>query len=527
MAYPSLADYAQAVRDYPHISILDSKLKGGAAKKGPNNQLESISGGFSIVFPFEVGANTFALRCWIRDIRDVETRYQEISNYLKQKNLSYFVDFEFVPKGILVNGDRWPITRMEWAEGVTLCQFIKSNLHAPEVLSKAASKFAKMVETLHAHQISHGDLQDGNILLKRNGTEVEIKLIDYDSLFVPALQGHPDTIVGLAEYQHPSRIAGGGTANEKVDYFSELVVYLSLIALAEKPNLWGQFGQRSEKGLLFVVEDFKNPDQSDIFRELDKLSSDVKLLASKLKGYCEKSSIDQLEPLETLLLRSAPSAKAACERGRDFLRSKRYTDALAEFEKAIRIDSKSMEAHHGLGIAYLQINNLESARRKAEEALKIDANYRPALEVLETVKRKQNALASNFTGSGSSPPPTSQHASSRPTHQNPSHERSLRRHYFYRGLAVVFVVCVVFVLLAMSSMNETIQKLRGQLSDSDLQLASVKNDNQTLQERNSVLHDKNQELRDTLSENETLITSLRNENQRLNDESLTVLPSGL
>ena len=230
-------------------------------------------------------------------------------------------------------------------------------------------------------------------------------------MFVPALRGHSDTIVGLAEYQHPSRIAGGGTANEKVDYFSELVVYLSLIALAEKPNLWRQFGQRSEKGLLFIAEDFKNPDQSDIFRDLENLSPDVKLLASKLKGFCEKSSIDQLEPLETLLLRFAPSAKAACERGRDFLRSKRYTDALAEFEKAIRIDSKSMEAHHGLGIAYLQINNLESARRKAEEALKIDANYRPALEVLETVKRKQNALASNFTGSGSSPPPTSQPAS--------------------------------------------------------------------------------------------------------------------
>lgn len=514
MAYPSRADYTQAVRDYPQYSILDSKLNGGAAKRGPNNQLESISGGFSIVFPFKVGANTFALRCWVRDIEDVETRYQEISNYLRQRNLPYFVNFEFVPEGILVNGSKWPITRMEWAEGETLCQFIENSLHKVNVLKNMASEFLKMVKTLHAHKISHGDLQDGNILIKPIGTDVDIKLIDYDSLFVPTLRGHLDTIVGLAEYQHPSRIAGGGTANERVDYFSELVIYLSIIALAEKPDLWSQFGQRSEKGLLFAAEDFKNPDQSDIFRELDILSSDVKLLASKLKGFCEKSLIDQLEPLETLLLRSAPSAKAACERGRDFLRSKRYTDALAEFEKAIRIDLRSKEAHHGLGLAYLQMNNLESARRKAKEALRIDANYQPALEVLEAVKRKQNASVSNLAGSGSSPPQTSQPASSIPTHQNLSHERSLRRHYIYRGLAVVCVICVVFALV-LKSKNENLRDLKGKLSEIESRFASLDNDNNTLRKKNTGLHNEKRELQGKLSKKDSQLVSLKDENRRL------------
>ena len=106
-----------------------------------------------------------------------------------------------------------------------------------------------MAKTLHTHQISHGDLQDGNILLKLNGTDVEIKLIDYDSLFVPSLGGYPDSIVGLPEFQHPHRMAGGGTANAKVDYFSELVIYLSFRSLAEKPALWSQFGQRTEESV--------------------------------------------------------------------------------------------------------------------------------------------------------------------------------------------------------------------------------------------------------------------------------------
>ena len=283
-----------------------------------------------------------------------------------------------------------------------------------------------MVEALHAHQISHGDLQDGNILLKRNGTDVEIKLIDYDSLFVPALRGQPDSIVGLPEYQHPQRIAGGGQANEKVDYFSELVIYLSVLSLAEKPDLWSQFGKRTEKGLLFTAEDFENPDQSDVFRKLKNLSSDVKQLASKLKEFCEKTSIDQLEPLEAILPKTSPphaydqgiaylkqlasrvkefckpsinqpeplegvllktsSAHIAHKQGIAYLHSEQYNEAIVEFKKAVTIDPKFKEAYHGLGLAYLQMRNFVEAKKGAESALRIDPRYQPTLELLDVIK---------------------------------------------------------------------------------------------------------------------------------------------
>ena len=282
MLWPSQRDYAQAVDYYPHISILDPELRGGNPRRGFNNYLMVYTGGFSIVFPIEVSSSTYALRCWITNIRDAETRYREIADYLRQCRLPYFVDFAYVPEGIFVNGHRYPITRMEWVEGETLCDFIEHNLQDAICLETAAVEFQKMVAALHAHQISHGDLQDGNILLKRNGADVEIKLIDYDSVFVPALRGHPDTIVGVPAYQHPQRIARGVGAAEKMDYFSELVIYLSLLSLAEKPDLWSQFGAPTERRLLFIAEDFKNPDQSDVFRELENLSPDVKQLASKL-----------------------------------------------------------------------------------------------------------------------------------------------------------------------------------------------------------------------------------------------------
>ena len=384
MLWPSRIDYTQAIGFFPDISILDPTLRGGNPRRGSNNYLIVYSGGFSTVFPVEVLSNTYALRCWIADIGDAETRYKEISDYLKQYSLPYFVDFAYVPEGILVNGIKYPITRMEWAEGETLCDFIKQNLQDDQCLKTAAAEFQKMVETLHTHRISHGDLQDGNILLKRNGADVEIKLIDYDSLFVPALRGQPDNIVGLPEYQHAQRMAGGGSASEKVDYFSELVIYLSLLSLAEKPDLWSRFGDRTERGLLFTAGDFKNPDQADVFRELESLSPDVKQLASKLKEFC-KRSVDQLEPLEAILPSSSP-AQIIYDQGLVYLHSNRYSEAIVEFEKAIGLDPNYKEVHHGLGLAHLKMGNLGEAKKAAEAALRIAPSYQPARALLDVIK---------------------------------------------------------------------------------------------------------------------------------------------
>ena len=54
----------------------------------------------------------------------------------------------------------------------------------------------------------------------------------------------------------------------------------------------------------------------------------------------------------------------------------------------------------------MQIGNLDLAKRKAEDTLKIDANYRPALQLLDTVRQmlrniKPNRPASKPSGTPS------------------------------------------------------------------------------------------------------------------------------
>ena len=419
MPWPNRSDYTQAIRDYPQISILDPKLTGGYPRKGSDKNLISYSGGFSIVFPIKMSSNSYALRCWIVDIKNLEIRYRAISNYLEQCDLPYFVNFKFVPEGILVNGKRYPITRMEWAAGETLRNFIEQNLQDARCLKTAAAEFKKMVEVLHAHQISHGDLQDGNILFNRNGSGVKIKLIDYDSLFVPSLRGQSESIFGLPEYQHPQRIKGSVSGREKADYFSELVIYLSLLSLVEKPDLWDQFGNSTEKGLLFTPKDFEKPDQSNVFKMLENLSLDVKRLASTLKDFCRQTSITQLAPLEAVSPK--PDIAASSNQGWDYLKSqqndqaiveflnvinfnpnhknvhygiglaylrgKQNDQAIVEFQKAIVINPKHKEAYYALGLAYLNLENFGNAKRAAEAALRIDANYLIAINLLKLANK--------------------------------------------------------------------------------------------------------------------------------------------
>lgn len=424
MPWPSRSDYTQAIRDYPKISILDPTLAGGYPRKGPDKNLTSYAGGYSSVFPIKMSSNTYALRCWIADIKDLEFRYREISKYLKECDLPYFVDFEFVPEGILVNGTKYPITRMKWAAGETLCNFIEQNLHDARCLKTAAVEFKKMVKTLHTYRISHGDLQDGNIVLNRNGRDVKIKLIDYDSLFVPSLLEQSQTILGIPEYQHPQRFKGGGDGREKADYFSELVIYLSLLSLVEKPALWNQFGNSTEKGLLFTAKDFEEPDQSDVFKVLENLSLDVKQLASTLKDFCRLTSLTQLAPLEAVSQK--PDIATSSNRGWAYLNSEQYNQAIvefqnviainpnykdvhrglglayqrgtqydlaiAEFQKAIVINPKHKEAHYVLGLAYFKIGNLGNAKKAAEAALKIDANYQLAIDLLKILPNEKTTL---------------------------------------------------------------------------------------------------------------------------------------
>ena len=120
MQWPSRAEYTEAVRDYPHVSLQDPELTGGEPRRGRDNFVVSDTGAFSIDFfrlirfpklsHCDVGLKTLVMP------RISTKRYLLTWSRFVYR---YFVDFEYVPQGILVKGPVYPITRMEWIDGVS------------------------------------------------------------------------------------------------------------------------------------------------------------------------------------------------------------------------------------------------------------------------------------------------------------------------------------------------------------------------------------------------------------------------
>jgi hypothetical protein len=212
---------------------------------------------------------TYAVRCFLREFGDQQERYAAISAHLARVRLPYMANFTYLAQGIRVNGRWYPILKMEWLEGDSLQTYVERNLDNPAVLLNLAEQWVQMAKLLRSASIGHGDLQHGNVIV----TGSQLRLIDYDGMYVPALNGRQSHEVGHRNYQHPLRSEREFGAG--VDHFSTWVVYTSLVALSVQPQLWRTHGGGDEC-LIFRQEDFEKPADSRVFRSLEA-SSDVRL----------------------------------------------------------------------------------------------------------------------------------------------------------------------------------------------------------------------------------------------------------
>ncbi|HZI38042.1 MAG TPA: hypothetical protein VFF24_07030, partial [Acidimicrobiia bacterium] len=142
----------------------------------------------------------------------------------------------------------------------------------PAALSYAAIRFGALAEQLRGAGIAHGDLQHGNILVAPGG---DLRLVDYDGMWVPELDGLPGNELGHRNYAHPRRTRDDfGPA---MDAFPSWVVYASLAALSIDPLLWGRL-DGGDECLLFRAADFADPAHSEALACLEA-GGDPRLVA--------------------------------------------------------------------------------------------------------------------------------------------------------------------------------------------------------------------------------------------------------
>lgn len=296
----SLTDVSSSIRN-PDTCIFVDELKGGRPCMLSGTIPVHGSGSFAVVYKYKLAnGSDKALRIWTSDSKDIQpilNTSKEISQELLKLHSDYFLDYNYYNDAILIDGKRYPMTVMEWCKGKPLKEYINCNLQNKKKLGILADNFLKLFHFMHKHGISHGDLQHGNIMVDDKG---HIKLIDYDSLYFPTpfFSKRQEIVKGYESYQHPCRNANK-YMGPKVDYFSELILYISILAIRENPSLWTEYNVLDNDGaMLFAKTDFLNINESRLFKELGSASKQIKTLLDVLVDYLKQKDILNLKPFD-------------------------------------------------------------------------------------------------------------------------------------------------------------------------------------------------------------------------------------
>ena len=280
MKWPTMSDYQEAVQN-PKTCFADKELQGGTPTLNALGLPQPVTGGFCSVYQIANGKTRWAVRCFLHNIQDLQDRYHQISRHLKSNKTKHMVGFLYEKEGIRVRGQWVPVLKMEWVDGLNLDRWVEKHLQDSRGLRKFAERWAELMESLEKAKIGHCDLQHGNVLVDGQGN---IRLIDYDGMYVPPLRGRGSHEKGHPAYQHPER--EGRDFDESVDRFSALVIQASVLALAEKPDLWKKYYE--EDNLIFRRADFQAPDSAPVFKDLEKMGGPVAALSEALREACKQ-----------------------------------------------------------------------------------------------------------------------------------------------------------------------------------------------------------------------------------------------
>lgn len=283
--WPTPQDYNEAVQN-PEHNFSDSQLRDGEIFVGPQGLPVPVCGAFASVYRVRSGGEQFAVRCFLREVRDQANRYKLISEFVQNDDLASTVGFHFIDEGVRVNTSWFPILKMQWVDGLTLDRYVMSKLDDSVALNSLAEKFMHLCLDLQRAGIAHGDLQHGNIMV----SDGELRLVDYDGMFVPSMAGLEAGELGHRNYQHPQRSRTDFGAY--LDNFAAWAIYTSLVALAIDPTLFSTLGA-GDDCLLFKEADFRNSRASVVFELLETHeNAKIRVLAKTVRWNLSQAVCD-------------------------------------------------------------------------------------------------------------------------------------------------------------------------------------------------------------------------------------------
>lgn len=255
------------------VSLPDTGAEELKPYMGADGKPVKYFGKNSVVYKVRSGKELFALKVYTVELYNRWKYLTKVHAFLQTvANSERIVSFEIYDKkpDFTCYNIQLPAQThllMPWIEGDTLSATIKRYCaeNNTEGLKRLTASFIEFAQWLLQSSFVHGDLSPDNIMV----TDSEkLILIDHDNIQFSDLTLTLGQSAWSWGYQHIRR--NPNVIDLFADHFPILVLTLSLRALQNNPALYGKYN--SSNGLLFTIEDFKKPGDSDLYREIERIN---------------------------------------------------------------------------------------------------------------------------------------------------------------------------------------------------------------------------------------------------------------
>ena len=325
--YPLISEYKEAIMS-PEDNF--SELTSLRPVLDSRGEPVMSSGNFAVVFKMrdEKTGKLYAIKCFTRSQEGRAESYRRITEELESVASAYMIPMRWLDNELFVDTtqcdrEEFPVVVMDWVEGEPLDLYVSRHLDDTDVLSMLSYRFNRMAAWLLAQPFAHGDLKPDNIFVRPDGT---LTLIDYDSMFVPSMQGEKARETGNPDYYNP--MYTDDDFNEHIDDFSVVVIALSLKALSLNPSL--KYSAPHDT-LLLTEADFLDHTNSQMLKSITLLSieKDFTLLLGTFYIMLATKSLD-LNPFELLTTEIPNQTEKSKNLHKDYLKDKDTPQGLEE-----------------------------------------------------------------------------------------------------------------------------------------------------------------------------------------------------
>lgn len=249
MNYPLISEYIDAIK-----AAEDNfeELKNLRPVLDEDGQPVMSSGNFAVVFKMTDGKKNYAVKCFTKAQDGRDSAYRFISEELEKVQSPYILKVRYLENELFVDTSQsdeteFPVLVMDWVDGQTLSSFLQNIANnydedysfwseedektALFELKCLPYNFIRAASWLIKQPFAHGDIKPDNIIIKPDGTCV---LVDYDGMYVPAMQGMKMQCMGTPNYRYPS--VKEQKFDNSLDNYSISIIALSLCAFALEPQ---------------------------------------------------------------------------------------------------------------------------------------------------------------------------------------------------------------------------------------------------------------------------------------------------